>query len=208
MYSPPKFKFENHDEILEIIGKYPLATVISSTENGSFISHLPLVIEPHGKGIALLGHLARANSHWKLLKGSQVTAIFHGPSAYVTPKWYVENDVPTWNYAVVHIQGHVELIEDKEGIIDCLKKLTAHAEAGSKDPWEFWIPEERANLGQMIVGFRIVVDEMNAKFKMSQNRSDEDRKGAIEGLKNRGDETSREVARLMSGLLNINRSSS
>jgi transcriptional regulator len=201
MYLPPKFKFENQAEILEIIGKYPLATVISNAEEGPFVSHLPLVMDHYAGGVSLLGHLARANPHWKLLNGSEVTAIFHGPNAYITPKWYAENDVPTWNYAVVHIKGRVELIDEKEGIIDCLKKLTAHAEAGSKAPWEFWIPEERANLSQMIVGFRIVVDEMNAKFKMSQNRSDEDRKGAIEGLKDRGDETSREVARLMSKLL-------
>jgi transcriptional regulator len=193
-----KFKHENQAEIFEIIGKYPLATVISSTQKGPFISHLPLVMDPHEKGVSLVGHLARANPHWKLLNGSEVTVIFHGPSAYITPKWYVENDVPTWNYAVVHVKGRVELIEEKEGIIDCLKKLTAHAETSSKDPWEFWIPEDLSNLSQMIVGFRIVIDKMNAKFKLSQNRSDEDRKGAIAGLEKRGDEVSREVSRLMS----------
>jgi transcriptional regulator len=170
------------------------------TENGPFISHLPLVMDPHEKGISLLGHLARANPHWKLLNGSEVTVIFHGPNAYITPKWYVENDVPTWNYAVVHVKGRVELIEEKEGVIDCLKKLTAHAEASSKDPWEFWIPEDLSNFTQMIVGFRIIVEEMNAKFKMSQNRSEADRKGAIKGLDSRADQMSHEVARLMKKL--------
>jgi transcriptional regulator len=100
MYLPPKFKNENQTEIIEIIEKYPLATIISP---GPFISHLPLVIDPSSRDMILLGHLARANPHWKVLKDSQVTAVFHGPNTYITPKWYVVNNVPTWNYAVVHI---------------------------------------------------------------------------------------------------------
>jgi transcriptional regulator len=194
MYLPAQFKNENEAEIIEIMGKYPLATVIS---DGPFISHLPLVIDTSKKELVLLGHLARANSHWKLLSGSKVSVVFNGPNAYVTPKWYAQNDVPTWNYAVVHIQGRAELIEDQEGIVDCLKKLTAHAEAGVVDPWEFWIPEDLSHLSAAIVGFRIVAEDIQAKFKMSQNRSEEDRKRVTEGLRSRSDQASHELAWLM-----------
>jgi transcriptional regulator len=196
MYIPALFKHENQVEILEIIGKYPFATVISGGEN-PYVSHLPIVVDSGKKDLVLLGHLARGNPHWKLLKDSKVTVIFHGPNTYITPKWYAENNVPTWNYAVVHVTGRAELIEDQEGIVDCLKKLTAQMEASASDPWEFWIPEDLSNLSAAIVGFRVVDCKIEAKFKLSQNRSNEDYQGVLRGLGARGDEMSREVLRLM-----------
>jgi transcriptional regulator len=203
MYLPFQFKNEDESRSLEIIAAHPFATLISispSEEAGLFVSHLPLVIESSETGLILLGHLAKANPHWKFLQGTKVTAIFHGPNAYITPKWYAENDVPTWNYSVVHVRGRVELIEDREAIVDCLKKLTAHVEAGASEPWKFWIPDglsSEEDLCSVIIGFRIVVDEVKAKFKLSQNRSEEDQRRVVNGLNARSDQMSQDVAKLM-----------
>jgi transcriptional regulator len=84
--------------IRSIIEKNPLATIITCEQNEPFISHLPLVLEENEeKDLFLIGHMARPNQHWKKIAASTSTIVFHGPNAYITPKWYEQNDVPTWN---------------------------------------------------------------------------------------------------------------
>lgn len=126
--------------------------------------------------------------------------IFHGPNTYITPKWYAKNDVPTWNYAVVHMEGSFKRIENYSGIVECLQKLTGQIESHSPEPWPFWIPDDLATqkgLSSAIMGFRILVTDAKAKFKLSQNRSEVDRRQVIAGLDGRGDEASNKIARMM-----------
>lgn len=200
MYLPKHFVNENFEESLHLIQKNPLATMISTTEQGPFVSHLPLVMEKNADGLSLTGHLALGNPHWKLLDKKPVYVVFHGPSAYMTPKWYAENDVPTWNYAVVHIEGQCQLIQDLNGILSCLKKLSEATEAESKDPWEFWIPDDLAAPGlieKSIVGFEIKVSSMKSKFKLNQSRSKADLDGCVKGLLAQDTDMSRAMAEMM-----------
>ena len=198
MYLPRHFKNTDRDQSLALMRAHPLATVISVDDDGGpFVSHLPLIIEPDGDGLICIGHLSRANLHWKLLGGRQATAIFHGPDAYITPSWYVQNAVPTWNYAVVHVRGMVTLIEDRAGIVRCLEALTATVEKGP-DAWQFWIPEDLRNtLESAIVGFQLSVETIQSKFKLSQNRSEADRAGVLRGLAGRDDAASQSLRALM-----------
>ena len=202
IYLPARFQSKDSEECLELVAEFPLATMITVPGSGGepYVSHVPLILKGEGESLKLVGHLARANAHWKMMDGERVTVIFHGPQAYITPNWYVENDVPTWNYAVVHFQGTSRLIEDFEGISRCLQELTAHVEKGPK-AWKFWLPPDLATpevLPKAIVGFEIDVTSMRGKFKLSQNRIPEDRAGAIRGLENeRSDENSRKIAELM-----------
>lgn len=203
MYLPKRFQSDNSQHALNVIREHPLATVISVREGQPFVSHLPLVMERTTPKLVLVGHLARANPHAQLLAAGPVTAIFHGPQAYVTPKWYAENDVPTWNYVVVHARGRVNLVEDKRGLVESLQQLTAQAEHGSQDPWEFWLPPDLAtekDLTSAIVAFRIEVETLEAKFKLSQNRSVADREGVKKGLEARGGDQDRGVCRWMKEL--------
>ena len=192
MYNPPRFKSENIKEAIELMDKYPFATVVSLHEDKSNISHLPLVPKLVGDRIELIGHMARANSHWKSLEKSITTVIFHGPHTFITPKWYAKNDVPTWNYSAVHVNGKIELIEDHDGIIECLKQLTDHTEKHWPSGWEFFVPDNLSGgvLAKSIVGFKIIVDQINFKKKLSQNRSALDRAGILNGLESRSDENS------------------
>jgi transcriptional regulator len=178
-----------------------LARLVSvGADQQPFVSHLPLIVEQHGENLMIVGHLARANPHWKLLDSRVATAIFHGPNTYITPKWYAENDVPTWNYAVVHAGGPIALIEDRAGVIRCLEKLTATVEAGT-DRWQFWIPDDLAGgVERHIVGFQMHVESLLSKFKLSQNRSEADRVGVMRGLGTRADDGSRGVLALMKQL--------
>lgn len=195
MYNPQRFKSADINEAFDLIDRNPFATVITVVDSKPFVSHLPLTPKRDGDKIELVGHLARANPHWKSFANSQVTVVFHGPHTYITPKWYAENDVPTWNYSTAHVTGKIELVESYDGIIGCLKELTAHVERHWSSGWEFFVPDDLKDehLTKSIVGFKINVDEINFKKKMSQNRSPADRAGVLNGLKSRSDDNSRFV---------------
>ncbi len=206
MYNPPRFKSEDTTEAFELMDRHPFATVITVADGGPLVSHLPLTPKMVGDQIELTGHLARANPHWKSLAGAQVTVLFHGPHTYITPKWYAEHDVPTWNYSAVHVTGKVKLVESGDEIVECLKELTNHVERRWPSGWEFFIPEDLAGeiLPKSIVGFKIKVETMNFKKKFSQNRTSADRAGVLRGLETRGDSSSKEVLAEMIKLYSTN----
>ncbi len=137
------------------------------------------------------------------------TVIFHGPHTYITPKWYAEDNVPTWNYSTVHAAGKIELIESHDGIVDCLKELTAHVERHWPSGWDFFIPDDLTGdvLPKSIVGFKVKVDEINFKRKLSQNRTPADRAGVLKGHETRDDDNSRLVLSEMRKLFSSNEES-
>lgn len=138
----------------------------------------------------LVGHLARANGHWRrIVAGSAALAVVTGPDAYVSPAWYATKAehgkvVPTWNYSAVHLRGAVRVHDDPDWVLDLVTRLTDRHEAGRPDRWHVTdAPADyiRANL-RPIVGIEVVVESVEAKAKLSQNRSDEDRAGVAAGL--------------------------
>lgn len=195
MYNPQRYKAENISEAFDLMDQHPFATVISVSEGTPQVSHLPLTPKRTGEQIELIGHLARANPHWRLLSTANTTAIFQGPHAYITPTWYAKDDVPTWNYSTVHASGPIQLIEDHDGLVECLKDLTAHVERHWPSGWAFAIPGDLSGnvLSKSIVGFRIRVESISFKKKLSQNRSVADRAGVLRGLGERQDHASHGV---------------
>lgn len=203
MYNPIKFKSEDQGEAFALMDKYPFATLINVINGQTHISHLPLTPKRVGHEIELIGHMARANPHWTSFLNSQATVIFHGPHTYITPKWYADGGVPTWNYMTVHAIGTVELIEDYQGLVMCLQELTTHVERHWPSGWNFEIPDNLSGniLPKNIVGFRIKVEQINFKKKLSQNRTLADQAGVREGLESRSDDNSREVLEQMKDAL-------
>lgn len=199
MYNPTKFKSTDIDSALRLMEQNPFATLISVIDENPFISHLPLTAKKVGNDIELMGHLARANPHSKYLAENTLTVIFHGPHTYITPQWYAANDVPTWNYSAIHVSGHPSLIEDQDGLIECLKELTNHTERYWPSGWEFYIPDDLTGeqLSKHIIGFKMKIENINFKEKLSQNRSSADRAGIIKGLESRSDDASRAVLQEM-----------
>jgi transcriptional regulator len=224
MYSPPAFKLNDSEAAFELMRRHAFATVVTVVDGAPFVSHLPVLVEREASSgeLVLLGHLARANPHWRHFGAagaasgaarssggtgtgsspdvSETLFIFHGPHTYVTPSWYADPDnVPTWNYAVVHAYGMPELVDDYEGLHAILKRTVDELESREPRPWQLEsIPEEfKQDLARGIVGFRAKVVRLDAKFKLSQNRADADRLGVIEGLRGRTDDQSRGVLALM-----------
>ena len=202
MYNPSRYQAPSDEVIEEIVSQFPFATLLTPHAGGFDVSHVPLVLEKRkmeeGESWVLIGHLARANPHWKALGAAVSTAVFHGPHAYVTPLWYEHCDVPTWNYVVAHLAGRVRLLETEEGTVQALQALSAKTEG--KHGWKFEIPGDLAAPGVLlksIIGFELIVERREAKLKLSQNKSSRDFDGVLQGLATRKDEPSHLVREWM-----------
>ena len=151
-----------------------------------FVSHVPLIhvadCEPHG---TLLGHFARSNPHWQNAEAAASIAIFHGPHAYVSPSWYAEpaTAVPTWNYAVVHACGWMKLTPEPAATRAILDAMIHRFESTRPAPWQVGLDPPRLDaMVKAIVGFRLKIKRIDAKFKLSQNRHRDDRQRVIAAL--------------------------
>ena len=190
VYVPQHFAARDATMVTRLVRDYPFATLMTPGEPEPFVTHLPLLLvadaEPHG---TLFGHFARGNPHARTHSGGESVAIFHGPHAYVTPSWYADpaNAVPTWNYAVVHAHGALELARDPAETRAVLDLLVERFESNRTAPWQLGLDADRlAAMVNAIVGFRIRVTRLEAKFKLSQNRSPEDQRRVAAGLDGEG----------------------
>lgn len=203
IYLPKHFDERDQGKSLQLIRDYPFATLVSVHKGTPVLNHLPLIprVDTEGRTFALLGHMACRNPQSKsLADGEQVTSIFHGPHTYITPTWYAGREVPTWNYAVVHVSGKMRWIREFRPLIALLREMTDFFEGSHDDRWRFALPDDlksEEELTSAIIGFEIEVDSIQAKFKLSQNRSPEDLAGVLQGLESRTDEMSRKVLEMM-----------
>jgi len=184
----------NHEDRIPVIHKLiadqPFASLITTGTTGLFASHIPMVLEQNGAKGRLKGHISRANPQWREYSPSvEALAIFSGPQHYITPTWYPEKQetgkvVPTWNYVVVHAYGHLKVIEDVEWLMAHLQSLVNIHEAGSAAPWKIGDAPADYIASQVkgIVGLEMVIERLEGKWKVSQNRSEQDRSGVAAGL--------------------------
>ena len=211
MYIPPAFREERVEVLHDLMRRHSFATLVSVLDGELFSTHLPLLLDPTaGEHGTLIGHLARANPHWRAFDragepssaGSETLAIFHGPHAYVSPSWYeTEVAVPTWNYVAVHAYGRPRVIEDLERLKHVLRDMVDTYESGFERPWSVdRLPEEYvAAMAANVVGFEIPISRLEGKLKLSQNRSAADRRGVIAALRATGSAEDGAAAELMAG---------
>ena len=190
LYVPSHFQARDRTTFARLAHDYPFATLVTPGTPEPAITHLPLIYvpdrEPNG---TLLGHFARANPHARAASASESVAFFHGPHAYVSPSWYADpaDAVPTWNYAVAHAHGRIELAEDAAQTRAILDLLIQRFEAGRAAPWQLGLGPSRLDaMVGAIIGFRIKVQRIDVKLKLSQNRSVEDRNRVAAGLEAEG----------------------
>ena len=204
MYIPESFKETNPERISALIEGHPFGMLVTAPAGVPFISHLPFLFERStGSQGKLLGHMARANPQWQhFTTNREVLAVFQGPHAYVSPSWYASPGVPTWNYAVAHLRGKPRLIEGESELETLLEQLTHVHESPMPNPWQPDLTGEwRSKLLNMIVGFEIEITDIQAKFKLSQNRPPEDQQRVAKKLSQSSNQTEAAVAKLMSGIM-------
>jgi len=190
VYIPRPFALREPKPIARLLAEHPFATLVTPGDAEPQVSHLPLQFDPgSGSHGTFLGHMARANPHWEHFGDGPSVAIFHGPHAYVSPSWYLEPAaaVPTWNYCVVHAHGTAELMDDERDKRALLDAMVQRYESARDKPWRLQLEGRalEAMLGA-IVGFRLRVERIDAKFKLSQNRGAEDRERVMARLREEG----------------------
>lgn len=198
MYIPDHFRPTAID-VAELLANLAAADLVSATADGLLATMLPLIHEAPGSSEdagehgRLLGHLARNNRQWRAAVIGEVMVIVRGPDAYISPAWYATKGehgrvVPTWNYVTAHIHGRLIVHDDPAWVEANVRALTDRHEAARAEPWAVDDAPRPYIEGQLraIVGIEIAISRIEAKFKLSQNRSVEDVDGAIAGLESPG----------------------
>jgi len=192
MYLPDAFTVTDATQVADLLRSLPFGILVTHGPEGLFASHLPFVHKLEAG--RLQGHLARANPHRALADGDQALVVFQGVSAYVSPNWYPAKAehgrvVPTWNYEAVHVYGRVTWRDEPDWLRANVDALTARFEAAQPSPWAT-SDAPGAFIDQMlngIVGVDLAIERVEAKRKLSQNRSAADRDGVISGLRGKGE---------------------
>jgi len=207
MYTPAHFKIEDVGEAHALMRAHPFAALVTQTTDGLTATHLPTVLKVEGD--RPLGrvecHLARANPQWKtFVPSTEALMIFQGPEAYIRPGWYPSKAehgkaVPTWNYAVVHAYGRLEVVQDQAWLRSHVDELSRQQEAGYEAPWSTADAPESyiAAMARGIVGLRLTISRLEGKAKMSQNREQRDSAGVVQGLGARSEGADAAVAALV-----------
>jgi transcriptional regulator len=189
VYTPSHFREERTEVLHELIRAYPFATIVTHASTGLQANHLPFEL---ADASTLHGHVARGNELAKL-DGAQVLAIFRGPEGYVSPNWYPSKhetgrEVPTWNYAVVHVHGRLRVIDDAAWLRNLLETLTDRHEAAQPQPWKVGdAPDDHIEKSlRAIVGLEVAIGRIEGKFKLSQNHPARNRAGVVAGVRERG----------------------
>ncbi|MDJ0779002.1 MAG: FMN-binding negative transcriptional regulator [Gammaproteobacteria bacterium] len=195
MFNPKHFRITDQEEILAFLQRYNFGELISLVDGQLTATHLPFMADDEGR--ALYCHLARANPQWRSLQEQRVLITLRGPHDYISPTWYRNPGVPTWNYQVLHVYGHCRVFDDPAEVSQLVDRLAAIHEAGSQRPWQ---PDYPDSMLKAIVGVEIEIDELQCKYKLSQNRPAADHLPVVEQLERRG---AGELAAAMRRLLDL-----
>ena len=192
MYQPPHFREDALEIQHNLVRAHPLGLLVSAGPSGLVANPVPFVIDAAAseKG-TLRCHVARANPHWReLAKLDECLVVFQGPQAYITPSWYPTKRetgavVPTWNYATVHAWGRPAVIEDVDWLRRQVDALTSEQEGRRAEPWSTGDAPLSFIAAQLrgIVGIEIPIARIEGKWKVSQNRPEQDRAGVVAGLR-------------------------
>ena len=201
MYVPPHYAAADP---AAIVRAHPFALLVTAGEHGTFATAAPIFFENDTDTSTLVGHMAGRNPHAEALAAGQpALAVFWGPHAYISSRWYeAKPQVPTWNYLQAQVRGVLEPIDDREGRIAVLRRTAEVLERRGEPPWTLeQAPEGRIDtLLPDIRGFRIRVEKIKGATKLSQKNPASDRMRVIEGLLGQGDNGAVEIARRMAAL--------
>lgn len=199
MYIPKHFKVAELEEIQEFIHTHSFGTLITTKNGKPIATHLPLQLVKEEDEYFITGHMAYGNPQWRTFDAcGDVLMTFQGPHAYISSSWYEKENVPTWNYQAVHIYGAARLLDEaelKSDLTTLMKKYEAHREHPVL--WETLSPSMLEKELKGIVGFKIHVTEVQAAYKISQNRTESDYRNIIDQLHKEDDTDSSKMADVM-----------
>ena len=198
MYIPKHFADINKDEIVSFMTEYSFGTIITAKDNTPLATHLPFVVSQQDDVITLTSHFAKANDQWRDIEEQKVLVIFSEPHAYISPKHYESAlSVPTWNYIAVHAYGRCQLVTDESEVFDVLEMMIDTYERDYAKQWNNIPIDYKVKMSKGIVAFRVIVDDISAINKLSQNKKETERRQIIDYLGNSEDSNERVIAHYM-----------
>jgi transcriptional regulator len=204
VYIPAHFHEKDLARLDWLAAHDAFGTLVSQVDGAPFATHLPVIYRREGNRVTLWGHWARPNPQWQGIAGQRVLFIFHGPHAYISPRWYVEpkRQVPTWNYATAHLYGQVALEHDPAVLAEHVAALADKYERGAPEPWRL-ADSHPGNVRALtgVVGFELTVDEIQVKYKLNQNHPAGNREGVVQALSQSSSQDGQTIAVLMAQAL-------
>jgi len=197
MYIPKLYREEDRARVLEFLEQNNFPALITFDGERPIATHLPVEVAASEDGaLTILGHMSRANPQWRSFGEGEVLMIFQGAHTYISPRWYSHVNVPTWNYMMVHVYGKVRLVEGDE-LYSLLSRLVRKHEVNTSYSLEGMPQDFVQREMNGVVGFVLDVTRVDAGYKLSQNRNNEDHENIVRELEGRGDEHSAKVAKAM-----------
>ena len=212
IYVREKYERQVDQRVVEFLRDHSLALLISCTDVGPVMSHLPILVGgDHASVGRLRGHLAKANPHYNVLRNSpHCTMVFSGPNAYMSPKWYrppfaqpsskpSAPRFPTWNYLAVEISGNLQFASSDEEVDRVLDDTIEYFEQRNGTHWDpsSYPRERRAAMRSNVAAFELFPDKITPKFKLSQYYEPEEILGSVLGLYSKGTQPEALIARYM-----------
>jgi len=201
MYVLPINSFPDRQEIIAFMQRYSFATIVTTMDDRPFATHLPFLVKEKNEKLFLQSHFAKANPQTKEIFDKQSLVIFTEPHAYISPTNYeTEKVVPTWNYIAVHAYGIATPLESMEQKAELLKHTINTYEAAYFKQWESLPDDYKSRMMNGITAFEIEVTDLQAKKKLSQNRTDKEIENVIHSLEKSDDANARDIAEYMKQL--------
>lgn len=202
MYVPSHFTVDEA-QARRLLAGCLTADLVTTTPQGMLATFLPVLYEPTAsKWGSIIGHVARANEQWRAPVLGEALVLLHGPNAYVSPSWYPSKTehgrvVPTWDYAIAHVYGHLVVHDDAVWVESLVRRLTQRHEGGRPRPWSVDDAPATFIAAQLkaIVGVEVMISRVQAKAKWSQNRPEADVEGVIAGLEASGHDVAADAVR-------------
>lgn len=201
MYIPSFNLLTNKQEAIRFMQRYSFATIVTTVNGIPEATHLPFLVKQENDKLFLLSHFAKANPQSAQVVDNTSLVIFTEPHAYISPKNYEkEENVPTWNYIAIHAYGKAIIMEEEDKKAELLKHTIEYYDAGYLQQWEKLSDHYKSKMMKGIVAFEIEVTDLQAKHKLSQNRSEKERENIINSLNQSSDANEKEIAAYMSKL--------
>ncbi len=205
MYIPDHYLTTNHTEIINLMKRYNFGIMVTVKDNFQSATHLPFVICETKENITLLSHMAKGNKQWEEIMENHILVIFNGPHAYISPTHYESTlNVPTWNYITVHAYGDGKIISEPNQSLEIMEKMITTHERDYLEQWGNLPINYKEKMLNAIVTFEITVTKLEAKKKLSQNKSENEIKHIIKTFEESANSQENELAIFMKKANNIN----
>ncbi|MGB0887673.1 MAG: FMN-binding negative transcriptional regulator [Vicingaceae bacterium] len=180
MYTPKHYKNENINDAIAFIERFNFGVMISTKSDKPIATHLPFVVSKKNNKIILTSHFAKANEQAIDIEEKEILTIFSEPHAYISPKFYdKKQNVPTWNYIAVHTYGKVEIIRDEKNVFLVLEQMISNFDSAYLKQWNDLSFNYKSKMAKGIIAFKITIDEIQFKEKLSQNKTEKERQKII-----------------------------